>query len=51
MQFMGLREVQNPTLVVVKYAVLHCIEEHGLREVAHDTGNISKQCESSVDMA
>ena len=49
--FMRLLEVENPLLEVVKHAHLHCMEEVGLREVAHDTGNMSKHVESSVDMA
>jgi len=43
--------VENQLLEVVKDADLHCMEEVELREVAHDTGNMSKQVESSVDMA
>jgi len=46
-----LHEVKNPLLEVVKHADLHGMEEVGLREVAHDTGNMSKHVESSVDMA
>jgi len=46
-----LHEVENPLLEVVKHADLHCMEEVGLREVTHDTGNMSKQVESSVNMA
>ena len=38
---MGLHEVENPLLEVVKHADLHCMEEVGLREVSHDTGNMS----------
>jgi len=43
--------VENPHLEVVKHADLHCMEEVGLREVAHNTGNMSKHVESSVNMA
>jgi hypothetical protein len=43
--------VENPLLEVVKHAELHCMEEVGLQEVPHDTGNMSKHVESSVDMA
>jgi len=43
--------VENPLLQVVKHAGLHCMQEVGLREVTHDTGNMSKHVESSVDMA
>jgi hypothetical protein len=46
-----LDSVDNPLLQVVKHADLHCMEEVGHREVAHDTGNMSKHVESSVDMA
>ena len=49
--FVSLHEVENPLLEVVKYSDLHCMEEVGLREVTHDTGNMSKHVESSVDMA
>ena len=48
---MRLHEVENPLLEVIKHADLHCMEEVGLREVAHDTGNMSKHIESSVNMA
>jgi len=46
-----LHEVENPLLEVIKHADLHCMEEVGLREVAHDKGNMSKHVESSVNMA
>ena len=48
---MRLHEVENPLLEVVKHADLHCMEEVRLREVAHNTGNMSKHVESSVNMA
>jgi len=48
---MCLHEVENPLLEVIKHADLHCMEEVGLREVAPDTGNMSKHVESSVNMA
>ena len=48
---MRLHEVENTLLEVVKHAYLHCMEEVGLREVTHDTGNMSKHVESLVDMA
>jgi len=48
---MRLHEVENPLLEVVKHADLHCMEEVGLREVVHNTGNMSKHLESSVNMA
>jgi len=44
----SLQEVENPLLEVVKHADLHGMEEVGLREVAHHTGNMSKHIESSV---
>jgi len=37
--------------MVVKHADLHCMEEVGLREVAHNTGNMSKSVQFSVNMA
>jgi hypothetical protein len=45
-----LHEVENQLLEVVKHADLHCMEEVRLREVTHDTGNMSKHVESSVIM-
>ena len=48
---MFLHEVKNPQLEVVMYADLHCMKEVGLREVAHDTGNMSKHIESYLIMA
>jgi len=42
--------VENPLLEVVKHANLHCMEEVGLTEVAHNTGNVSKHVEFSVNM-
>jgi len=48
---MRLHEVENPLLEVMKQANLHCIEEVGLQEVAHDTGYMSEHVESSVNMA
>jgi len=46
-----LHEVEDPLLEVIKHADLHCMEEVGLWEVAHDTGNMSKHVDSSVNMA
>jgi len=46
-----LHEVENPLLEVVKHADLHCEEEVGLWEFAHDPGNMSTHVESSVTMA
>jgi len=46
-----LHEVENALLEVVMHADLHCMKEVGLREVAHNTGNVSKHVESSVNMA
>jgi hypothetical protein len=48
--FVRLHETQNPLLEVVKHADLNCMEEVRLREVAHDTGDVSKHIESSVNM-
>jgi hypothetical protein len=44
-------EVENPVLEVVKHADLHCMEEDRLREVAHNTADVSKYVQSSVIMA
>jgi len=49
--FVCLHEVENPLLEVVKHADQHCIEEVRLREITHNTGNMSKQIESSVDIS
>jgi len=46
-----LHDVENSLLVGIKHADLHCMEDVGLREVDHNTGNILKQVESSVIMA
>jgi hypothetical protein len=49
---MRLHEVDNPLQEVVQHADLHCMEEEvGLREVAHDTGNMLKIVEFSVVMS
>ena len=48
---MHLHEVENPLLEVVKHADLHFMEEVGLREVGHNTGNMSKYVASSMNMA
>jgi len=48
--FIRLHEVENPLLQVVKHTDLHCMREVGLAEVGHDTGNMSKHVESSVNM-
>jgi hypothetical protein len=50
-QFVRLYELPNPLLEVFKHTDLHCMEEVGLREVAHDLGTISKDFESSVNVA
>jgi hypothetical protein len=42
--------VENPLLEVFKHANRHCVEEVGLRVVAHDTGNMSKHVQSTVNM-
>jgi len=46
-----LHKVQNPLLEVVKHADLHCMDEVGLQQVAHDTWNLSKQVGSLVNIA
>jgi hypothetical protein len=43
--------VENPLLEMIKHTNLHRIEEVGLREVAHDTGNMLIHIEISVNMA
>jgi hypothetical protein len=43
--------VENALLEVVKHADLHCIEEIGLKQVAQNTGNMSKQVQFSGIMA
>jgi hypothetical protein len=43
--------VENPLLEVVMHAHLQFMEEVGLREVAHITGNVSKHIEFSLNMA
>jgi len=44
-------EVENPLQEVIKHADLHWMKEVGLREVAHDTGNMSEHVESLVNMS
>ena len=48
---MRLPNKKIPLLEVVKHADLHCMEEVGLLEVTHNTGNMSKHFESLVNMA
>ena len=48
---MGLHDVENPLLEVIKHGDLLSIEEVEFREVAHDTGKMSKHVESLVNMA
>ena len=48
---MPLHELENPLLEVVKHADLHWLKKVGLREVAHNNGNISKHVESLVNIA
>ena len=43
--------MENPLPEEVSHAELHSMEEVGHREVAPDTGNMSKYVESSVNMA
>jgi len=47
---MRLHKLENPHLEVLKHSNQHCMEVVGLREVTHDTGNMSKVFESSVNM-
>jgi hypothetical protein len=46
-----LHEAENPHVEVIKHTDLHGMEEVVLREVAHNTGTMSKHVESSVIMA
>ena len=48
---MWLPEEENQLLEVVQHAHLNRMEEVGLQEVAHDTGNMSKDVESLVNKA
>ena len=43
--------MENPPLEVVQHADVQCMQEVGLRELAHDAGNMSKHIEYSVNMA
>jgi hypothetical protein len=43
--------VESPLLEVVNPADVHCMEEVGLREVAHNRENMSKHVESLVNIA
>jgi hypothetical protein len=43
--------VDIPLLEVVNNADLHCMEEVGLREVAHNAGNMSKYVQTSANMS
>jgi hypothetical protein len=45
-----LDEVEKPLLPVVMHSDLHYMEEIGVREVADDTGNLSKNIEYSANM-
>jgi len=49
--FVCLHEVENPLLEVVNHADLHYMEKVWLREDPHDTGNMLKHVESSLNMA
>ena len=48
---MPLHALENPLLEVSKHDDLHCMEDDGFRDVAHDTGNVSKNLDSLVNMA
>jgi hypothetical protein len=43
--------VENSVLLVIKHADLHRMEEVWLREIAHNTENMSKHVETLVNMA
>jgi len=47
---MRLHKMNNPLLELVTHADVHCMEEVGLPEVAHDTWNMSKLVQSLVNM-
>jgi len=49
--FVRLHEVENPHLEVANHADLHCMEEVGHRKVTHNMDNMSKNVESSENMA
>jgi len=44
-------EVEHSLVEVVKYDNLHCLEEVGLQEVTHDTGNVLEYIAYSGNMA
>jgi hypothetical protein len=46
-----LHEAENPLLVVVNHAVLHRMEAVGLREVAHNTWNMTQHVQCWANMA
>jgi hypothetical protein len=45
-----LDEVDHPLREVIKHTELNGMEEVELREVPHDSGNLLKQVETSVNM-
>jgi hypothetical protein len=47
---MCLSELENPLLEVTKYDDVNCIDDVGLRQVAHDTGSLSKYVQSLRNM-
>jgi len=47
---MHFHDMENPLLEVVKHTDLHCMEMVGLREFAHNAGNMLKKVEFSVNM-
>jgi hypothetical protein len=49
--FVCLHAVENALLEVVKHADLHSMEEVRLREVPHNTENVSNHVKSLVNMA
>jgi len=48
--FFGLHEEEDPLLVLVKHADLHCMEEFWHREVTHNTWSMSKLVECLANM-
>ena len=45
------QKVDNPPLQVVNHADLHCMEVVRIREVTHETENMSKHIEFLLSMA
>jgi len=49
--FVSLYKLKNPFLNVVNHADVHYLEKFGLREVAHNSGNMSKHTATLVNIA